>query len=141
MIANNPSGYLQLVTSYDEVLEEHGSEPVLNLIEGTNASLIYISDNSWEGPKAIIPYQLNLPFDAQHKAAVRISDIFYCYNDPAPFRAIVDQHLIDASIKGGIEGSIRAISRPLMVKYATELDLQKKRWFFRTMDNIRLSKW
>ena len=60
MIASNPSGYLQIFTSYVEVLEEHGSEPVLNLIEGINASLIYISDNSWEGPKAIIPYQLKL---------------------------------------------------------------------------------
>ena len=56
MIASNPSGYLQIFTSYVEALEEHGSEPVLNLIEGTNASLIYISDNSWEGPKASTSY-------------------------------------------------------------------------------------
>jgi len=126
MIASNPTGYVQVVDSYVEGLEQPGSEPVLKLIGGTKASLACTGDNSWEGLKVSTPYPLTRPFDAQRKAALRSSDTLYCYDLPALFEAAVEQQWIDASSKGGIEGSIRAISRPLMVMYTTELVVQKK---------------
>eukprot|EP00957_Ditylum_brightwellii_P205628 15344684-Ditylum_brightwellii.AAC.1 len=73
------------------------------------------------------PYPLTRPFDAQRKAALKASDTLYCYDLPALFEAAVEKQWNDASSKGGIEGGIRAASKPLMVMYTSELVVQKKK--------------
>ena len=126
MISGYPNVYVQVIDSYVEGLEEPGSEPVLKMTEETKASVVCTSDKTWEGPKVSTLYPLAPLVDTQHKAVLRSLDTLYWYNLRDPFRSAVEQQSIDASSKGGIEGSIRAISRPLMVKYTTELTVQKK---------------
>ena len=46
MITSIPAIYVQVVDSYVKVLKEYGSEPVLKLIGGTNASLVCACKNS-----------------------------------------------------------------------------------------------
>jgi acetyl-CoA carboxylase/biotin carboxylase 1 len=72
------------------------------------------------------PYPLTRPFDAQRKAAQLSSDTLYCYDVPALFEAAVEEQWAKSSAEGGVEGEIRAASRPLMVMYTTELVVQRK---------------
>jgi len=126
MVASNPTGYVHVMNTYVEAADESGSDAVFRLIGGTKASLACSGDSSWEGMKVSSPYPLIRPFDAQRKAALRSSDTLYCYDLPALFEAAVEKQWADASEKGGIEGNIRAASRPLMVMYTTELVVQRK---------------
>ena len=126
MVASNPTGYVHVMNTYVEAADESGNNTVFRLIGGTKASLACSGDSSWEGMKVTSPYPLIRPFDAQRKAALRSSDTLYCYDLPALFEAAVEKQWSDASEKGGIEGNIRAASRPLMVMYTTELVVQKR---------------
>ena len=62
----------------------------------------------------------------QRKAALRASDSLYCYDIPALFEAAVEKQWSAAAEKGGIEGDIRAASRPHMVMYTSELVVERK---------------
>ena len=123
MIASNPTGYVQVVDSYVEALEEPGSEPVLKLIGGTKASLASSGDNSWAGLEVSSPYPLTRPFDVQRKAALKSSDTLYCYDLPALFEAAIEQQWTDATCRNG---KALVVSRPLMVMYTSELVVKKK---------------
>ena len=126
MVASNPTGYVHVMNTYVEAADDTGNEAVFRLIGGTKASLASSGDSSWEGMKVNSPYPLTRPFDAQRKAALRSSDTLYCYDFPALFEAAVEKQWSDAAAKAGVEGSIRATSRPLMVVYTTELVVQHK---------------
>jgi acetyl-CoA carboxylase/biotin carboxylase 1 len=126
LVASNPTGYVHVMSTYVEAFDETKSERVFKLIGGTKASLAGSGDSSWEGMKVNAPYPLTRPFDAQRKAALKASDTLYCYDLPALFEAAVEQQWVDAAEKGGIEGGIRASSRPLMVMYTSELVVHRK---------------
>lgn len=125
LVASNPTGYVHVMSTYVEASDDSGADRVFKLIGGTKASLAGAGDNSWEGLNVNTPYPLTRPFDHQRKAALRSSDTLYCYDLPALFEAAVEQEWIEASRKGGVEGDIRAASRPLMVMYTTELVVKK----------------
>ena len=125
LVASNPTGYVHVMSTYVEAADDSGSDRVFKLIGGTKASLAGAGDNSWEGLNVHTPYPLTRPFDHQRKAALRSSDTLYCYDLPALFEAAVEQEWAEASKKGGVEGDIRAASRPLMVMYTTELVVKK----------------
>ena len=125
LVASNPTGFVHVMNTYVEAADDSG-ERVLKLIGGTKASLASAGDSSWEGLNVNTPYPLTRPFDAQRKAALRSSDTLYCYDLPALFEAAVEQQWVEASAKGGVEGGIRAASRPLMVMYTTELVVKRK---------------
>jgi acetyl-CoA carboxylase/biotin carboxylase 1 len=125
LVASNPTGYVHVMNTYVEAADEFGSDRVFKLIGGTKASLACAGDSSWEGLNINTPYPLTRPFDHQRKAALRSSDTLYCYDLPALFEAAVEQKWVDASQAGGVEGGIRAASRPLMVMYTTELVVKK----------------
>ena len=126
LVASNPTGYVHVMSTYVEAVDERRSERVYKLIGGTKASLAGSGDSSWEGMKVNAPYPLTRPFDAQRKAALRASDTLYAYDLPALFEAAVEQQWLDAAEKGGIEGGIRAAARPLMVMYTSELVVHRK---------------
>lgn len=125
LVASNPTGYVHVMSTYVEAADDSSSERVFKLIGGTKASLAGAGDNSWEGLPVNSPYPLTRPFDHQRKAALLSSDTLYCYDLPALFEAAVEQEWVEASKKGGVEGDIRAASRPLMVMYTTELVVKK----------------
>ena len=125
LVASNPTGYVHVMNTYVEAADELDGDRVFKLIGGTKASLACAGDSSWEGLNVDTPYPLTRPFDHQRKAALRSSDTLYCYDLPALFEAAVEQEWVAASKKGGIEGGIRAASRPLMVMYTTELVVKK----------------
>lgn len=125
LVASNPTGYVHVMSTYVEASDDYGSDRVFKLIGGTKASLAGAGDNSWEGLNVHTPYPLTRPFDHQRKAALLSSDTLYCYDLPALFEAAVEQEWVEASKKGGVEGDIRAASRPLMVMYTTELVVKK----------------
>jgi acetyl-CoA carboxylase/biotin carboxylase 1 len=126
LVASNPTGYVHVMNTYVEAADESGGDRVFKLIGGTKASLASSGDSSWEGLNVNTPYPLTRPFDAQRKAALGSSDTIYCYDLPALFEASVEQQWLEASDKGGVEGSFRAAGRPLMVMYITELVVQRK---------------
>lgn len=126
LVASNPTGYVHVMNTYVEAADESGGDRVFKLIGGTKASLASSGDSSWEGLNVSTPYPLTRPFDAQRKAALRSSDTIYCYDLPALFEASVEEQWLEASGKGGVEGSFRAVGRPLMVMYTTELVVQRK---------------
>lgn len=125
LVASNPTGYVHVMNTYVEAADESGSDRVFKLIGGTKASLACAGDSSWEGLNVNTPYPLTRPFENQRKAALRSSDTLYCYDLPALFEAAIEQEWVNASTKGGVDGSIRAASRPLMVMYTTELVVKK----------------
>ncbi len=125
LVASNPTGYVHVMSTYVEAADDSSSDRVFKLIGGTKASLAGAGDNSWEGLNVDSPYPLTRPFDHQRKAALLSSDTLYCYDLPALFEAAVEQEWVEASKKGGVEGDIRAASRPLMVMYTTELVVKK----------------
>ncbi|CAJ1954778.1 unnamed protein product [Cylindrotheca closterium] len=125
LVASNPTGYVHVMNTYVEAADESSSDRVFKLIGGTKASLACAGDSSWEGLNVNTPYPLTRPFDNQRKAALRSSDTLYCYDLPALFEAAVEQEWVDASKRGGVEGSIRSSARPLMVMYTTELVVKK----------------
>lgn len=126
LVASNPTGYVHVMSTYVEAFDETNSQRVFKLIGGTKASLAGSGDNSWEGMKVGHPYPLTRPFDAQRKSAMKASDTLYCYDLPALFEAAVEQQWLDAAEKGGIEGGVRASTRPLMVMYTSELVVHRK---------------
>lgn len=126
LVASNPTGFVHVMSTYVEAAVESGKERIFKLIGGTKASLASTGDSSWEGLNVDTPYPLTRPFDAQRKAAQQSSDTLYCYDVPALFEAAVEEQWANSSTHGGIEGGIRAASRPLMVMYTTELVVQKK---------------
>jgi acetyl-CoA carboxylase/biotin carboxylase 1 len=126
LVASNPTGYVHVMNTYVEAADESGGDRVFKLIGGTKASLASSGDSSWEGLNVNTPYPLTRPFDAQRKAALSSSDTIYCYDLPALFEASVEQQWLEASEKGGVEGSFRAAGRPLMVMYTNELVVQRK---------------
>jgi acetyl-CoA carboxylase/biotin carboxylase 1 len=126
LVASNPTGYVHVLNTYVEAADESGSDRVFKLIGGTKASLASTGDSSWEGLTVNTPYPLTRPFDAQRKAALRSSDTLYCYDFPALFEAAVEQQWLESAEKGGLEGGIRAVGRPLMVMYTFELVVKKK---------------
>jgi acetyl-CoA carboxylase / biotin carboxylase 1 len=125
LFASNPTGYVHVMNTYVEAANEGDGERVFKLISGTKASLASAGDSSWDGLKINTPYPLTRPFDAQRKSALSATDTLYCYDIPALFEAAVEQQWLESSIKGGLEGGIRAAGRPLMVMYTTELVVQK----------------
>eukprot|EP00934_Nitzschia_sp_Nitz4_P003708 Nitzschia sp. Nitz4//scaffold268_size26297//6123//13356//NITZ4_008277-RA/size26297-snap-gene-0.20-mRNA-1//-1//CDS//3329544930//3698//frame0 len=125
LVASNPTGFVHVMSTYVEAADDKGSDRVFKLIGGTKASLAGAGDNSWEGLNVNTPYPLTRPFDHQRRAALRSSDTLYCYDLPALFEAAVEQEWVEASKVGGVEGDIRAASRPLMVMYTTELVVKK----------------
>lgn len=127
LVASNPTGFVHVMSTYVEAAVESGTERIFKLIGGTKASLASTGDSSWEGLNVDTPYPLTRPFDAQRKAAQRSSDTLYCYDVPALFEAAVEQQWVSSSKQGGIEGGIRAASRPLMVMYTTELVVRNKK--------------
>jgi len=127
LVASNPTGYVLVMNTYVEAADETGTKGSFKLIGGTKANLACSGDSSWEGMDVTSPYPLTRPFDAQRKAALKASDTLYCYDLPALFEAAVEKQWNDASSKGGIEGGIRAASKPLMVMYTSELVVQKKK--------------
>jgi acetyl-CoA carboxylase/biotin carboxylase 1 len=126
MVASNPTGYVQVMNTYVEAMDPSSTAPIFKLIGGTKASLSSSGDSSWEGMKITAPYPLTRPFDNQRKAALRASDSLYCYDLPALFDAAVEKQWESAAKKGGIEGGIRAASRPSMVMYTSELVVRHK---------------
>ena len=126
MVASNPTGYVHVMNTYVEAVDPSSSAPVFKLIGGTKASLSSSGDSSWEGMKVTSPYPLTKPFEMQRKAALRASDSLYCYDIPALFEAAVEKQWDTAAEKGGIEGDIRAASRPHMVMYTSELVVERK---------------
>jgi len=126
LFASNPTGYVHVMNTYVEAESETGGERVFKLIGGTKASLASAGDSSWDRLNVDTAYPLTRPFDAQRKAALKATDTLYCYDLPALFEAAVEQEWDEASAKGGIEGGIRAASRPPMVMYTKELVVQKK---------------
>jgi len=126
MVASNPTGYVQVMNTYVEAMDPSSIAPIFKLIGGTKASLSSSGDSSWEGMKITAPYPLTRPFDNQRKAALRASDSLYCYDLPALFDAAVEKLWDSVAKKGGIEGGIRAASRPSMVMYTSELVVQRK---------------
>jgi len=126
MVASNPTGYVQVMNTYVEAMDPSSTAPIFKLIGGTKASLSSSGDSSWEGMKITASYPLTRPFDNQRKAALRASDSLYCYDLPALFEAAVEKQWSSAAEKGGIEGGIRAASRPSMVMYTSELVVQRK---------------
>jgi acetyl-CoA carboxylase/biotin carboxylase 1 len=126
MVASNPTGYVHVMNTYVEAESPSSATPIFKLIGGTKASLASSGDSSWEGSKITSPYPLTKPFEVQRKAALRASDSLYCYDIPALFEAAVEKQWSDAAEKGGIEGDIRAASRPLMVMYTSELVVERK---------------
>lgn len=126
LVASNPTGYVHVMSTYVEAISAYGGERVFKLIGGTKASLASSSDSSWEGQAVDTPYPLTRPFDAQRMQALSSSDTLYCYDLPALFEAAIEQQWTETSTTGGIEGGIRAASRPLMVMYTSELVVQRK---------------
>jgi len=126
MVASNPTGYVHVMNTYVEAADPSSTAPIFKLIGGTKASLSSSGDSSWEGMKITSPYPLTRPFDAQRKSALRSSDSLYCYDLPALFEAAVEKQWSDAAVEGGIEGGIRAASRPFMVMYTSELVVERK---------------
>jgi acetyl-CoA carboxylase/biotin carboxylase 1 len=126
MVASNPTGYVHVMNTYVEAVDPSSSTPIFKLIGGTKASLSSSGDSSWEGTKITSPYPLTKPFEMQRKAALRASDSLYCYDIPALFEAAVEKQWSAAAEKGGIEGDIRAASRPHMVMYTSELVVERK---------------
>jgi acetyl-CoA carboxylase/biotin carboxylase 1 len=126
MFASNPTGYVLVMNTYVEAVTPSATTPIFKLVGGTKASLSSSGDSSWEGLKVTSPYPLTRPFDAQRKSALLASDSLYCYDIPALFEAAIEQQWSDAATKGGIEGSIRAAARPLMVMFTSELVVKKK---------------
>ena len=126
MVASNPTGYVHVMNTYVEAVDPSSTSPIFKLIGGTKASLSSSGDSSWEGMKITSPYPLTRPFDMQRKSALRASDSLYCYDLPALFEAAVEKQWSAAAEKGGIEGGIRAASRPFMVMYTSELVVEKR---------------
>lgn len=125
LFASNPTGYVHVMNTYVEAVGETGNERVFKLISGTKASLASAGDSSWDGLNVNTPYPLTRPFDAQRTAALKASDTLYCYDLPALFEAAVEQQWLESSEAAGLEGSVRAASRPLMVMYTQELVVQR----------------
>lgn len=119
LFASNPTGYVQVMDTYVEAVDEVSAERVFKLISGTKASLASAGDSSWDGLMIDMPYPLTRPFDGQRKAAVASSDTVYCYDLPALFEAAVEMQWRDSSKKFGMGG-------PLMVMYTNELVVQLK---------------
>jgi len=124
MVASNPTGFVHVMNTYVEAADATGKKRVFKSIGGTKATLACVGDSSWEDMEVTTPYPLMRPFDAQRKAALRSSDTLYAYDLPALFEAAVENQWAETSGQG-IEGGIRAASRPLMVMYATELVVKK----------------
>jgi acetyl-CoA carboxylase/biotin carboxylase 1 len=117
MVGSNPTGYVQVMNTYVEVVDASSTTPVFKLIGETKASLASSGDGSWEGLKVTSPYQLTRPFDVQRKSALRASDSLYCYDLPALFEAAVEEQWA-SSRKGS--------SCPHMVMFTSELVVQNK---------------
>jgi acetyl-CoA carboxylase / biotin carboxylase 1 len=126
LFASNPTGYVHVMNSYVEAVDESTQERIFKLIGGTKASLASTGDSSWDGLNVNTVYPLTRPFDTQRKTALKASDTLYCYDIPALFEAAVEQQWQRSSYKDGTEGSSRSAVRPLMVMYTTELVVQKK---------------
>lgn len=126
LFASNPTGYVHVMNTYVEAVNESGTERVYKLISGTKASLASAGDSSWDGLRIQTPYPLTRPFDAQRKAALKSSDTIYCYDLPALFEAAVERQWLDHSKQGGVSGLANPSGRPLMVMYTTELVVQHK---------------
>lgn len=127
VIASNPTGYVQVMSTYVEEEGELGGGLVFKLIGGTKASLAGSGDNSWEGLSVSAPYPLTRPYDAQRKAALKATDTLYCYDIPALFEAAVEEQWAESksgSTRSAV--SIRSSVRPLMVTYTSELVVQRK---------------
>jgi len=125
IVGSNPTGYVHVINTYVEA-EDNSGTPKFKLIGGTKASFACSGDSSWEGMKVSSPYPLTRPFDAQRRAALRATDSLYCYDIPSLFEEAVEQQWEAKATKGGVDGSMVAASRPLMVMYTTELVVQKK---------------
>lgn len=125
LVASNPTGFVNVMSTYVEAAVSAGGDRVFKLIGGTKASLASTGDSSWEGLNVDTHYPLTRPFDAQRKAALRATDSLYCYDLPALFEAAVEQQWKQASMEGGVEGGVRVASRPLMVMFTTELVVKK----------------
>mmetsp|Transcript_38290 Transcript_38290/g.56396 ORF Transcript_38290/g.56396 Transcript_38290/m.56396 type:complete len:1127 (-) Transcript_38290:624-4004(-) len=123
MVSSNPTGFVHVLNTYVEGMDDTGTKSVFRLIGDTKASLAGSGDSSWEGMEVNAPYPLTRPFDAQRKAAARASDTLYCYDLPALFEAAVESQWNNAAAGAG--GDVTS-SRPLMVMYTTELVVQKK---------------
>eukprot|EP00816_Leptocylindrus_hargravesii_P008467 CAMPEP_0196815990 /NCGR_PEP_ID=MMETSP1362-20130617/52962_1 /TAXON_ID=163516 /ORGANISM="Leptocylindrus danicus, Strain CCMP1856" /LENGTH=2323 /DNA_ID=CAMNT_0042193161 /DNA_START=128 /DNA_END=7099 /DNA_ORIENTATION=+ len=121
LVANNPTGFVHVLNTYVEAVDDTETKKVFRLVGGTKASLACSGDSSWEGMDVTTPYPLTRPFDAQRKAAAKSSDTLYCYDLPALFEAAVELKWSDAAAETGVEGS-----RPIMTTYTTELVVQKK---------------
>lgn len=126
LVASNPTGFVHVMSTYVEAAVESGSDRIFKLIGGTKASLASTGDSSWEGLNVDTPYPLTRPFDAQRKAAQNSSDTLFCYDVPALFEAAVERQWQGSATAEEIAGGIRAISRPLMVMYTTELVVERK---------------
>jgi len=121
-VASNPTGFVHVMSTYVEAVDDNEGNLVFKLIGGTKASLASSGDNSWEGMNIHTPYPLTRPFDAQRKAAKKSSDTLYCYDLPALFETAVEQQWTLATGRANSSPS----GRPLMVMYTTELVVQKK---------------
>jgi acetyl-CoA carboxylase/biotin carboxylase 1 len=117
LVASNPTGFVQVVNTYIEAVNESGSKRVFKSIGGTKANMACSGDSSWEDLDVNTPYPLTRPFDAQRKAALRSSETLYCYDLPALFEAAIEKQWADATGKG---------SQPAMVMFTTELVVRKK---------------
>mmetsp|Transcript_36751 Transcript_36751/g.88962 ORF Transcript_36751/g.88962 Transcript_36751/m.88962 type:complete len:2357 (+) Transcript_36751:324-7394(+) len=117
LVASNPTGYVNVMNTYVEAVEDASNERFFKLIGGTKASLAGAGDSSWEGLNVNTPYPLTRPFDHQRRAALKSSDTLYCYDFPALFEAAIEQEWINTANTGAVQGS----KRPLMVMYTTEL--------------------
>jgi acetyl-CoA carboxylase/biotin carboxylase 1 len=119
LVASNPTGFVPVVNTYVEAVDNSGNKRVFKSIGGTKANLACSGDSSWENMLVTAPYPLTRPFDAQRKAAAKSSDTLYCYDLPALFEAAVEQQWANAS-------SAAIGSRPLMVMYTAELVVKNK---------------
>lgn len=117
LVASNPTGFVNVMNTYVEAVEDSSNERYFKLIGGTKASLAGAGDSSWEGLNVNTPYPLTRPFDHQRRAALKSSDTLYCYDLPALFEAAIEQEWVQAAKTGAIQGA----KRPLMVMYTTEL--------------------
>lgn len=125
LVANNPTGYVQVMNTYVEAVNEK-YERVFKLIGGTKASLASSGDSSWDGKKVDTAYPLTRPFDPQRRAALHASDTVYCYDIPALFEAACEMRWQESIGKDTVDGGCRKSSRPAMVMYTSELVVRKR---------------
>ena len=123
LVANNPTGFVHVLNTYVEALDESETRKVFRLVGGTKANIACSGDSSWEGLDVNFPYPLTRPFEKQRRAAAMSSDTLYCYDLPALFEAAVELKWTEAAISASI-GS--GVNKPLMGTYTTELVVQKK---------------